>query len=316
LLMGTNGIAQYLTHTEFVRGMPLVDHRVSSTFRHANDFGAYLVVVIPLVFGLFISPIKRISWKKEWESGQLGASILSKVVLAVILLSLVGSLGLTLSRSAWIGFLLSLAIFACVSRKFIISIVAAGIFLSVFMPILIKVRDVSFTTDNVKLIEEYGHLPADEESLKEYHPTKRERIRTAHSGYFGGMGRRTYWADAVSIIEKYPVFGSGLNTYSLVAKRGYPHNSFLQIAAEIGIVGILAFMFMMVVLFIQSCKACFRMNDPYIRVLLAGVLAGWTGFLVQSFFDTTLFSVQLSNLMWIFIGLIVAVQSLASARNN
>jgi spore maturation protein SpmA len=48
----------------------------------------------------------------------------------------------------------------------------------------------------------------------------------------------------------------------------------------------------------------------YLRCVLIGTLAGFFAYLVQSFFDTTFYSVQLSMLLWIMMALAVAVQKI------
>jgi putative inorganic carbon (HCO3(-)) transporter len=309
LLMGVNGITQYFTHTEFVRGTALTGGRVSSSLRHANDFGAYLLLPIPVILSLLLTPGGNLSWRQEWSSKQMGSSLVSKVFLGFLLVALVSCLGLTFSRGSWIGFVASLLLLPLLLRRFLVPVIAVGlIFFLFFMPMMIKIRDVSFTSDNVSLVQEYGSLPGDEESLKKYGEATRTRVHTAQSHYFGGMGRANYWNEALHVINEHPFMGSGLNSYSRVAKHGYPHNSFLQTAAETGIIGLFAFVLVLLTLFFHSCWRAFRMKESDVRMLLAGALAGWVSFLIQSFFDTTLYSVQLGSLMWISMGFMVALQ--------
>lgn len=89
-------------------------------------------------------------------------------------------------------------------------------------------------------------------------------------------------------------------------------------AAEIGALGLGAFLALMGVLFYSSVKILPKINYDFTGAVLNGSMAGLIGFLVQSFFDTSFYSVQLSNLMWLFMGLIIAARSLslAKVRNN
>jgi len=137
--------------------------------------------------------------------------------------------------------------------------------------------------------------------------------------HFSGSGRMKYWQEAINMIKDYPVFGVGLNTYSIVGRGykinwgGYPHNCYLQMAVEIGIVGLLSFLWIIFVIFRNSLKNLKIMNDPFLQLALLGALAGYYGFLVHSFFDTNFYSVQLGSLLWLVMGIIIAVQRIENA---
>ena len=106
--------------------------------------------------------------------------------------------------------------------------------------------------------------------------------------------RLRYWKRAMDIIKDYPYFGCGLNAYALVEGRysdnwgfgGYPHNSYLQMTAEVGFVGLMAFLWMLFVLFRDSLRALRRIKVQNNKMLFVGVLTGLLVFLIHSFFDT------------------------------
>src|SRR3989338_1874742 len=127
--------------------------------------------------------------------------------------------------------------------------------------------------------------------------------------------RWTFWKSAIDIIQKFP-FGIGLNTYTKVSKEyiywwnGYPHNCYLQLIAEMGFMGFFAFGWIMIILFWRSIRSISDIVDPYLKSVLIGSLVGLFGFLVHSAFDTNLYSTQLGNLMWVIMGVIVAIQKI------
>src|SRR3989338_1173429 len=47
-----NGIFQYFVGQDFIHGQPMYDGRVYSSMRQSNDFGAYLIVLLPVLFCL------------------------------------------------------------------------------------------------------------------------------------------------------------------------------------------------------------------------------------------------------------------------
>jgi O-antigen ligase len=78
----------------------------------------------------------------------------------------------------------------------------------------------------------------------------------------------------------------------------YAHNCYLQIWAEAGIFTLLSFLAFLVILLIKGIRA-FRKNKSFI---LLGLICGILGFAVHSFFDTHLYSLQLSALFWLMSG--------------
>ena len=51
-------------------------------------------------------------------------------------------------------------------------------------------------------------------------------------------------------------------------------------------------------------------EDPNLFLLQLGIFAGLIAFLVQSFFDTNLYSLKLSGCFWYMIGMIVVIDNL------
>ena len=130
--------------------------------------------------------------------------------------------------------------------------------------------------------------------------------------HFSGSGRSTFWAESISIIRRSPWLGMGINTYSQMAKGkgGYPHNCYLQLTAEMGLFGLVSFLWMIIVLFHRAAQYSRKVDDAFLLFVLSGSKAGLMAFLVHSFVDTNFYSVQLGNLMWLAMGVIVAVEKI------
>ncbi|MFC1809404.1 O-antigen ligase family protein [Candidatus Omnitrophota bacterium] len=122
--------------------------------------------------------------------------------------------------------------------------------------------------------------------------------------------RAVLWQEALLIIKDYPIFGAGLNTYAQIAPHyklfenggSYPHNSYLHMAAESGCVTLIAFFWLVICLFLYILHSKYGHTD---RILL-GISVGIAGFLIHSFFDTSLHQIQLAVLFWVFMGLAIA----------
>ena len=134
----------------------------------------------------------------------------------------------------------------------------------------------------------------------------------------GGSGRLHFWQNAIAIIERYPLWGSGLNTYTRMLERyslslWYAHNCYLQWAAETGVVGLVSFLWMLYVFFSKGLTSLKVTQDTvWNKAILQGVLAGLSGFLVESFLDNALYMVQLGILFWVMLALAMVLVQLNS----
>jgi putative inorganic carbon (hco3(-)) transporter len=284
LLTGISGIWQLYTGEDFLRNRLYVGLRISSSFGQPNTFGAYLLLPLAIVSHLLFA-----SAGKNRPLWQLGLAVL----LAVLLIGLCW----TFSRSSWIGYLVVLGIMVLMDkRKFFFGLALFLMVIYIFLPNLSSIRQVSLFKDNVAVKSQTAVPKSFVGSLKE-----------------GGSGRFDFWNNAIFMIKKSPVWGLGLNTYNKNLKkyslpRWYAHNCYLQMAAEIGLVGLGCFLWLLFVLFSKSFICLKRIsNDAWSKPLLQGLLAGLGGLLVNSFFDNTLYTVQLGVLFWAMIGFTAAV---------
>jgi len=329
MLICTNGLYQRFIGQGFIHGHLVHDGRISSSFRTHNDFAGYLVSIAPMLLSLFLLTIAN-GFKKHPDreiKDSVFKIFLSKrgriFIFALLVLSFF-CLGFTLSRGAWIAFALSLLFIGFRGKKnMVICVLILGLFLGIFHPKLRQQRHVGLLSDPLstqekKEIEKLSAKTGEQgirNGQKSFIEIQLKKVSIIYSN-FSGSGRMGYWREACNMIKDYPVVGVGLNTYSIVGRGykinwgGYPHNCYLQMAVEIGIVGLLSFLWIVFVIFRKSIKNLKRINSRFLHFLLLGVLAGHGGFLIHSFFDTNFYSVQLGSLMWLLMGLIVAIQKI------
>ena len=126
------------------------------------------------------------------------------------------------------------------------------------------------------------------------------------------------WKDTVTMIKERPVLGHGVNTYMRILEEynrdakfnpTYAHNSLLQLAAEIGILGLFYFLYILKNLFQYAIETLTGIRNKEEEVLLLGLglFSGVLGFLVHSLFDTNLYSLQLVIYFWYMAGILVAL---------
>jgi len=279
-------VQRFITGVDIFRRMPIVMGGITAAFNHKNDLAGYLLFPLPLVLFLALGRLYAI---------RKGRKIISNMIFLLIhfiLLCLFSSaIFLTDSKGAWLA-LLSGVIFLCL---FLRSKIAASIFI---FCCLVGAAFILSSTYSIFQID-FG---VQEDAI----------------------ARVYYWKDALTMIAERPFFGKGINTYmQIVAKmhdvRGpsYAHNCFLQIAAEMGIIGLGCFLWIMWKL-LHKCSQRLTMQISEDRFLLVGLLCGLTAFLAHSLVDTNLYSLQLNALFWYMIGLTVCIykQQLIHEKNG
>jgi len=121
---------------------------------------------------------------------------------------------------------------------------------------------------------------------------------------FSAIMRLNYWKQAVDIIKASPLTGIGIGNFNLPASR-YAHNSYLQIWAEMGLLGLISFLWLVVSGFkisLQNIK-----DSPY-KIQIAGLIAANAVFLIHNLLDFSFFLPEVSFIWWVIFGLAVAAQ--------
>lgn len=287
-LMIADSAVQYIRGTDFLRGFTW--SRLRASFATANDFGGWLIMVVPVLFVSLFNKSSTNLVKGRWRWG---------VGLLVVLL--LGCLLLTYSRGAWLGLLVSSLLMGwyCFGRltsrrKVILSLSFVGlIFVGSVLPPVVKIK--------IDAINDWKFRSGDPLG---------KRFESMDTAAF--RERWILWKQSLAIVEDFPVLGTGLNTYSRYTPhykktddgaRWYAHNSYLQMATETGIVGLLSFLWFLLSFFKWGWCFMKRQSDTFVVGLIAGIAA----FLVQSFLDTNLYALQLVVLFWFMLGLTVAV---------
>jgi len=130
--------------------------------------------------------------------------------------------------------------------------------------------------------------------------------------------RLALWESTVAMIIDKPLLGIGWGAYWLVypeydfflqdaeTKIFHAHNMYLNIAAEIGIPGVLVFLAVMIG---HIRKAFIAMQSPnrWVAGLMLGIVTAMVGLAVNGFTDYILFNIQLSMLFWLLNACIVCV---------
>lgn len=118
---------------------------------------------------------------------------------------------------------------------------------------------------------------------------------------FSTVMRLNYWKGTLEIIKAHPWVGVGLGNFNLKLSR-YAHNSYLQIWAEMGILGLFSFIWIMCAVI----KSYFKNPAQLLYKNQAACLfAASTVFLIHNFLDFTFFLPEVFFVWWVIFGLIM-----------
>ena len=270
-------IQYYLTNKDIFLGhMIEPGTRATAGFKTPNSLGAYFTVAAPLVMACIFRRSERLRYR---------------LLFVLLFLSVIWSLAVTFSRGAWLAIFLGIMFFVllCGFHR------RRSEFYFVFTVLLMFVG----------FLLSFGFILTNDLGISSL------RYSTAY-------WRLQVWEDALKMIQDSPLLGHGINTFMMIfeAYRSdpgnnptYAHNSYLQLAAETGVVGLIAFLWIFVKLFrwcLSSLAVYGTKNDTLIIPAL-GLLSGIFAFLLQSFVDNHFYSLQLSVYLWFLVGIFVVM---------
>lgn len=275
LVVSLYGFYQYfsgatVSAVEWVDGaqFPDLKMRVFSTLENPNLLAGFLVTMMAIAAGM----------------GYKAATLNSKVILAALVILFGGCLVLTYSRGAWLSVLAIVGMYGILCNR------------KIFWLLLV-----------VPIVGFFAHDALLERIMSITNPTDTSSTL-----------RIALWESTIAMIMDKPFFGIGWGAYWMVypdydffinnanTKIFHAHNMYLNIAAEIGIPGLFAFLVMTYGHFRLALSSVKRAAYHSSGVMLGIVGAIW-GLIVNGFTDYVLFNIQLSMLFWLLNALIVVV---------
>jgi putative inorganic carbon (HCO3(-)) transporter len=135
--------------------------------------------------------------------------------------------------------------------------------------------------------------------------------------------RVAIFRNTFGMVKAHPFVGVGANV-SMKAYRYYKespefhntitkdemkaHNNFLQMAAEIGLVGLGIFLWFLFRLFSQAATSYRQLNDPYLKLITLSVAACLFAFLVNGLTESSLYYSRVALLFWYLCGLLLSLK--------
>jgi len=275
LMVTLYGFYQYIhgvdiSMAEWVDGgqFPDLKTRVFSTLENPNLLAGFLMVIMAIATGLALHTIR----------------IKNKLMLISFVIILGICLVFTYSRGAWISILAVIVTYGFLySRKIL--------WLLLIVPLALLLAQDSLMERILSIAN-----PTDTSSTL----------------------RLALWESTVAMIVDKPFLGIGWGAYWLVypeydfflqdagTKIFHAHNMYLNIAAEIGIPGLLVFLAVMIG-HIRKALIAMQSTNRWVAGLMLGIVTALMGLAVNGFTDYILFNIQLSMLFWLLNACIVCV---------
>jgi len=301
-LLGIYGIFQYNGIDFSFWKANVGRNQVFGLFGNVNYFAEYMIVPLPLAISLFFAIRNRTH----------------KILLLVGILAMGGSLILTFTRGSYLAIGIS-SLF-----MFFLYLISRGKgFIKehkkIFIFILALIILVTFLFALPNPLNKSGTV------------ISKIKSRISISQFTKGSSlkrREAIWGFTTLIIKDHPLLGSGLGTFkynslSYQAKffdQGenrllYPygiakesHNEYLQLGAEVGILGLGIFFWLIITYFNYGIKLLKRIQDRYTQGIIIGLMGGIMAVLVDAIFDFPLHLPATLVLFWLFIGLIISIK--------
>ena len=232
--------------------------RAYGTFQQPNPFGGYLGLIAPLACALWLTSFsiskRSVGWISKPASGIWQLATNTSIYAAVMVL-LVLTILMTWSRGAILGFVAAFVVINVQrSRR------AAIVFLFIVL-LLIGLGALQMLPEAVtqRFLDFLPFLSIPDVNAVEVNPTN-----------FAIVQRLAHWTAAWKMFEEHPWSGIGIGNYGVVYpvhappawpnSMGHAHNYYLNIAAEAGLVGLVAYLGLWIIIFWRTWRATYRLS--------------------------------------------------------
>jgi len=244
-LLGVYQFTQQVGPSEFILSGRFM--RAYGTFRQPNPYGGYLGLTLPIALGLVLSgrPVLT-GWGLRERLSRLGIWLFALAGLIIMGVALI----MSWSRGAWLGLAVAAAVMSL--RKgwrwvsMILLILAILLSLGILVgrwdwaPISVLQR---LSPQGVSLSVAFG-------------PSANLQAIEVTDENWAILERLAHWHAAWAMWGEHPWLGVGIGNYAFVYPRyalprwsdplGHAHNYYLNVAAEIGVVGLIAYLVLVI----------------------------------------------------------------------
>lgn len=280
-LVAMKALMQYFYEFRFLaehialRGIPLnLENRVFATFISPNALAGFLLLSLPI--SLILSETAKDSQKK------LFAFILSMLILSGLLL--------TFSKAGWVIVIVLLLM--------LVVLLPSGIRRGILTKLVVlTVLAALFTLVGFLFLPEFKAALA--------------RLLSQQITLASFKGRIDFWESSIKIFMAYPFLGSGLGTFASIFPQfqvsgnysQHAHNTYLEMFAEVGLIGGFIFILLLGTSWIRSVYSCWRKKDEKDKAITIGLIVGAFGFILHNMLDYDWYVPATGLFFWAYLGL-------------
>jgi O-antigen ligase len=129
--------------------------------------------------------------------------------------------------------------------------------------------------------------------------------------------RVTLWNDAMAMFRQNPLVGEGFDTYKYqhrVSIYTDTHNYFLKVMVEMGVAGLLFFLFILGQAARQGLKLWRSAQDPFLQSIGLGFVLMMACVFVVNFFGDRWLYIEVNGFLWILLACVVRGQMIENER--
>jgi len=280
---------------------------VASTgfFNHHMTFGGFLLLVFSLSFSLSLSRLQETVKSKQFFSLPAAYRLLPTILIFAGLIS-------SMTRNAWMGALFAIIFIAIFKIKRKIISISALLLIFLLIPIILNI-----STIELPFINRFKSIFNISTNIERFY----------------------IWKGTIDMIMEHPL-GVGMDNYSKAINdyRGkyshkfsdgsdaHAHNTILTQAAEHGILGLFAFLWIWIVFFREGLKVYLKVrsqkpearsqNERFVESIIIGGLGAIAGFHVAGIFEHNFGDAEVATIMWFIMGLVFLMGKITSNNTD
>lgn len=267
---------------------PEETRRVTSFFTSPNAVGLFLAPIIMIYFGwLFENKFKN------FVPILFKISVLTASIIAIVF---------TVSQGTFAGLIIAFIFFICLAIKItnpsILYIKKFVVFILLIIPLLFSI--IYFQNQQInKYTEKIINSPSTQ-------------------------NRIVLWQGSFEFLKRNPknfIFGAGIFGFPEIQEKFreplkmepliYPHNIFLNFWMDIGLLGMLCFVWLIISFFIKIKKSFSKEKN----IFYIGIAAAIITIIIHGLIDAPYFKNDLSLLFWIILGIFISTNIIEKSKN-